>query len=107
MSASEAGSSDSIARTSPTAICFIASRVLTIGIGQNRPVQSICLSGLTSLDSTTIAGYRTSAVGAPSRKVPEGPGAPAADPRGSPGDKFPHRHNPEAAIFWIAVLHAT
>src|SRR5690242_5293254 len=99
MSMSDAGSSASIARISPTAIRVNASRALTIGMGQNRPVQSICLSGLKSLDSATIDGYPTSAVGAASRKAP-------ARRIVTRGEKFPHHPDPEAAIFWRPVTHA-
>jgi hypothetical protein len=40
---------------------------LTMGIGQKSPVQSICLSGLKTLDSCAIRRYRTPGLAAPSR----------------------------------------
>ena len=40
MSASEAGSSESISRVSPTVIPFMASRVLRMGMRQKSPTQS-------------------------------------------------------------------
>ena len=47
MSGSEAGSSESISRTWPTASCLMASRVFTMGIGQNNPRQSRVRSTVT------------------------------------------------------------
>ena len=47
--ASEAGSSESISSRWPTAMARIASRVLRIGIGQNRPRQSRTLSGASGI----------------------------------------------------------
>src|SRR5437867_7644084 len=68
MSASEAGSSDSISRSCPGVICLIASRVFTMGIGQKSPVQSICLSGLKTLGSCAITRNGTPPPHGPSRK---------------------------------------
>src|SRR5262249_39172604 len=59
MSASEAGSSESISRICPSAISRSASRVFTIGMGQKSPVQSICLSTLTTLETDVMSPYPT------------------------------------------------
>src|SRR5262249_12870271 len=68
MSASDAGSSDSMAMSSPTFIPRIASRLFTIGMGQKRPMQSISLSGMSTFGAAAMARYGILAVRAASRQ---------------------------------------
>src|SRR5438445_8985146 len=58
MSASDAGSSASTSNACPTPISRIASRVRTIGIGQNSPTQSIRFAGCVGMTSeiSTLTG---------------------------------------------------
>src|SRR5574342_1259788 len=68
MSASEAGSSDSMASSSPGHMSPMASRVLTIGIGQKSPMQSISLSGMDTFGSVTMPRYGILGLAAQSRR---------------------------------------
>src|SRR5712691_11140438 len=68
MSASEAGSSDSMARICPSVMACMASRVLTIGMGQKRPMQSMCLSGMNTFGSVAMPRYGILGLAAASRR---------------------------------------
>src|ERR1700694_3451236 len=68
MSASEAGSSDSMDKSSPGRIAWMASRDLTIGIGQKSPMQSISLSGMETLGSVVMPRYGILGLAAQSRR---------------------------------------
>src|ERR1700674_3935818 len=69
MSASEAGSSESMDNSSPGRMAWMASRDLTIGIGQKSPMQSISLSGMETLGSVAMPRYGILGLAAQSRRA--------------------------------------
>ncbi len=59
-------------------ICWIASRVFTMGMGQKRPMQSISLSGMSTFDSAAMPRYGILALVAASRRRGDGERLPVA-----------------------------